>query len=108
MQVKNNRTPQSKGLVEALTNSLGGYPVGFAMGLIILPLSLNWIQKDPVTANLTITMIYVSVSFVRTYFLRRVFSKYNIDDNVVRLAISAIRKIRSKKTAQIVLQVVKI
>jgi hypothetical protein len=45
---------------------------------------------------------------VRTYFLRRVFSKYNIDDNVVRLAISAIRKIRSKKTAQTVLQVVKI
>ena len=108
MQVRNNNIPQSKGLVESLMNSLGGYPVGFAMGLIILPLSLNWIQKDPITANLTITMIYVSVSFVRTYFLRRVFSKYNIDDNVVRLAISAISKIRSKKTAQAVLQVVKI
>jgi len=108
LQVKNNHIQQSKGLVESLMNSLGGYPIGFAMGLIILPLSLNWIQKDPITANLTITMIYVSVSFVRTYFLRRVFSKYDIDDNVVRLAISAIRKIRSKKTAQAVLQVVKI
>ena len=96
MQVRNNNIPQSKGLVESLMNSLGGYPVGFAMGLIILPLSLNWIQKDPITANLTITMIYVCVSFVRTYFLRRVFSKYNIEDNFVILIVKTIKQMRGK------------
>jgi hypothetical protein len=85
------------GLLEAATNSIGGYPVGFIMGIVILPLSINWIQKDPIVANLTITMLYVCVSFVRTYLLRRVFIKYNIDDNFLRLGIRTIKKIRMAK-----------
>ena len=85
------------GLLVAATNSIGGYPVGFIMGIVILPLSINWIQKDPIVANLTITMLYVCVSFVRTYLLRRVFIKYNIDDNFLRLGIRTIKKIRMAK-----------
>jgi len=85
------------GLAEAATNSVGGYPIGFIMGLVILPLSIGWIQKDPITANLTITMIYVGVSFVRTYLIRKIFLKYNIDDNFLRLGLSAIKKLRSSK-----------
>ena len=85
------------GLLEAATNSIGGYPVGFIMGIVILPLSINWIQKDPIVANLTITMLYVCVSFVRTYLLRRVFIKYDIDDNFLRLGIRTIKKIRMAK-----------
>ena len=85
------------GLLEAATNSIGGYPVGFIMGIVILPLSINWIQKDPIVANLTITMLYVCVSFVRTYLLRRIFIKYNIDDNFLRLGIRTIKKIRMAK-----------
>jgi len=80
-------------MLEAVTNSIGGYPVGFLVGLAILPLSLEWIQKDPIAANLTITMIYVSVSFVRTYFLRRIFSKYKINDNFLVLAISGVKRL---------------
>jgi len=71
-------------LIEAATNSIGGYPVGFIMGLVILPLSVGWIQKDPITSNLIITMLYVGVSFVRSYFLRRVFLKYKIEDNFLK------------------------
>jgi len=69
------------GLVEAATNSIGGYPIGFLIGIIVLPLSAVWIQKDPVLANMAITSIYVTVSFVRTYLLRRVFSKQTQSEN---------------------------
>jgi len=80
-------------MLEAATNSVGGYPVGFLVGLAILPISIDWIQKDPIVANFTITMIYVTVSFVRTYFLRKIFVKYNIDDNFIRLGILSLKKI---------------
>jgi len=64
---------QKNGLIEAATNSIGGYPIGFVIGIIVLPLSVNWIQKDPILANLVITSIYVGVSFVRTLILRNAF-----------------------------------
>ena len=74
-----------KSLSEALINSFGGYPVGYGLGIVILPISMGWIQEDPLTANLAITFVYASVSFVRSYFLRRVFEKFGIDDNFIRL-----------------------
>ena len=82
-----------KSLSEAFVNSFGGYPIGYGIGIIILPLSTGWIQEDPLTANLAITFVYASVSFVRTYFLRRVFEKHGIDDNFLKLGIKLIRKI---------------
>jgi hypothetical protein len=82
-----------KSLSEALVNSFGGYPIGYALGIIILPLSTGWIQSDPLLANTAITGVYATVSFVRSYFLRRVFEKYGVDDNFIRLGTTCIKKI---------------
>ena len=41
-------------------NSFGGYPIGYGVGILILPLSMGWIQEDPLTANLAITFVYAS------------------------------------------------
>ena len=51
------------------------------------------IQEDPYMANIAITGVYATVSFVRSYFLRRVFEKYGIDDNFLRLGIKFVRRI---------------
>ena len=82
-----------KSLSEAFVNSFGGYPVGYGLGILILPISMGWIQEDPLTANLAITFVYASVSFVRSYFLRRVFEKFGIEDNFIRLIKKGILKI---------------
>jgi hypothetical protein len=83
-----------KSLSEAFVNSFGGYPVGYGLGIVILPVSMGWIQEDPLTANLAITFVYASVSFARSYFLRRVFEKFGIDDNFIRLIKKGILKIQ--------------
>jgi hypothetical protein len=49
---------RKKSLSEAFVNSFGGYPIGYGLGIVILPLSVGWIQKDPFTVNLLITFIY--------------------------------------------------
>ena len=84
---------KKKSVSEALVNSFGGYPIGYGVGIIILPLSMGWIQEDPYMANIAITGAYATVSFVRSYFLRRVFEKYGIDDNFIRLAKRGILKL---------------
>ena len=84
---------KKKSASEALVNSLGGYPIGYGVGIIILPLSTGWIQEDPYMANLVITGVYATVSFVRSYFLRRIFEKYGVDDNFIRLAKRGIVKL---------------
>ena len=91
-----NRTAQpidskKKSASEAFVNSFGGYPIGYALGIVILPLSTGWIQEDPLVANLAITLVYAVVSFVRSYFLRRVFEKHGIDDNFIRLGIKGVK-----------------
>ena len=62
---------KKKSASEALVNSLGGYPIGYGVGIIILPLSTGWIQEDPYMANIAITGAFAVTSFVRSYFLRR-------------------------------------
>jgi len=84
---------KKKSASEALVNAVGGYPIGYGLGIVILPLSAGWIQSDPYMANIAITGTYAATSFVRSYFLRRVFEKYGIDDNFIRLAQKGIRKI---------------
>ena len=84
---------KKKSASEALVNAVGGYPIGYGLGIVILPLSAGWIQEDPYMANIAITGTYAATSFVRSYFLRRVFEKYGIDDNFIRLAQKGIRKI---------------
>ena len=82
-----------KSLSEAFVNSFGGYPVGYGLGIVILPISMGWLQEDPLTANLAITFVYASVSFARSYFLRRIFEKFGIDDNFIRLIQKGIKKL---------------
>ena len=84
---------RKKSLSEAFVNSFGGYPIGYGLGIVILPLSVGWIQKDPFTINLLITFIYACVSFARSYFLRRIFEKHGIDDNFIRLGVNGFKKI---------------
>ena len=84
---------KKKSASEAFVNSFGGYPIGYGVGIIILPLSTGWIQEDPYMANIAITGVYATVSFVRSYFLRRIFEKYGIDDNFIRLAKRGILKL---------------
>ena len=84
---------KKKSASEAFVNSFGGYPIGYGVGIVILPLSTGWIQEDPYMANIAITGVYATVSFVRSYFLRRIFEKYGIDDNFIRLAKRGITKL---------------
>ena len=74
---------KKKSASEALVNAVGGYPIGYGLGIIILPISTGWIQNDPYIANIAITGTFAATSFVRSYFLRRVFEKYGIDDNFI-------------------------
>ena len=84
---------KKKSASEALVNSFGGYPVGYALGIVILPLSTGWIESDPYVANIAITAVYATVSFVRSYVLRRTFERFGIEDNFIKLAQKGIGKI---------------
>ena len=88
---------KKKSASEALVNALGGYPIGYGLGIIILPLCSGWIQEDPYMANVAITGAYAVTSFVRSYFLRRLFEKYGIDDNFIRVGIKFVQKITQRK-----------
>ena len=85
---------KKKSASEALVNSFGGYPVGYALGIVILPLSTGWIESDPYVANIAITAVYATVSFVRSYVLRRTFERFGIEDNFIKLVQKGIAKIR--------------
>ena len=87
---------RKKSLSEAFVNSFGGYPIGYGLGIVILPISVGWIQEDPFTANILITLVYATVSFVRTYYLRRIFEKFGFDDNFLRLGMKLTKKLRKK------------
>ena len=87
---------KKKSASEALVNAVGGYPIGYGLGIIILPLSAGWIQEDPYIANIAITGTYAVTSFVRSYFLRRVFEKYGIDDNFIHLGQKSLKKVLEK------------
>ena len=86
---------KSKSASEAFVNSFGSYPIGYGLGIVILPLSLGWLQDDIFVANLFVTLVYATVSFVRTYYLRRLFERIGFDDNFLKLGIKSIKKIRN-------------
>jgi len=62
-------------------------PIGYWIGILVLPLSIEWLNEDPFMANIFITLNYATVSFVRVYFLRRLFTRLVVDDNFIKLAI---------------------
>ncbi len=84
---------RKKSLSEAFVNSFGSYPIGYGIGILILPLSLGWLNEDPFMANIFITLTYAIVSFVRVYFLRRLFTRLGVDDNFIKLGIKFYQKI---------------
>ncbi len=96
MSVNPKADSKKKSASEAFVNSFGGYPIGYGLGIVVLPMSMGWIQEDPLIANLAITFVYATVSFARSYFLRRVFEKFGIDDNFLRLGIKLFSKIKRK------------
>ena len=85
---------RKKSASETFINSFGSFPVGYLVGIAILPLSVGWIQSDPLTANIAITGVFATVSFTRTYFLRRVFEKFGFDDNLYHLISKSLRKFK--------------
>ena len=85
---------RSKSLSEAFVNSFGGYPIGYGIGIIVLPLSMGWLQEDVFTANVFITLVYASVSFLRIYYLRRLFERIGFDDNFIRLGMKLFSKMK--------------
>jgi len=86
---------RSKSLSEAFVNSFGGYPIGYGIGIIVLPISMGWLQEDVFTANIFITLVYATVSFLRIYFLRRIFERFGVDDNFIRLGIKLYNKVKT-------------
>jgi len=87
---------RKKSLSEAFVNSFGSYPIGYGIGILVLPLSLGWLNEDPLMANIFITLTYATVSFVRVYFLRRLFTRLGVDDNFIKLGIKLYQKIGEK------------
>jgi len=90
------RDSRSKSLSEAFINSFGGYPIGYGIGIVILPISMGWLQEDVFTANIFITLVYATASFLRIYYLRRVFERFGFDDNFIRLGIKFYHKARNR------------
>ena len=91
--MKTSLDSRQKSASEAFVNSFGAYPIGYGLGIVILPLSLGWLQDDLFIANLFVTLVYATVSFVRTYYLRRIFERLGFDDNFIKLAIKGVRRI---------------
>ena len=87
---------KSKSLSEAFVNSFGGYPIGYGVSLVVLPLSVDWIKEDPFVASLFIGLVFASVSFTRVYYLRRLFERLGINDNFIQLGIKLCKKIQSQ------------
>jgi hypothetical protein len=87
---------KTKSASEALVNSFGSFPIGYAVGIAILPLSVGWIQSDPLTANIAITGVFATVSFTRTYFLRRIFQRYGFNDNFLQIINKSIRYVQKR------------
>ena len=78
---------RKKSLSEAFVNSFGSYPIGYGIGILILPISVGWLYEDPFMANVFITLAFATVSFIRVYFLRRLFVRLGFDDNFIKLGI---------------------
>jgi hypothetical protein len=96
MTSKSISDSKKKSASEAFVNSFGGFPIGYGLGIVILPISTGWIQEDPLMANIAITFVYAIVGFTRSYFLRRTFEKYGIEDNFLRIGIKLIKKTKNK------------
>jgi len=94
MTVEYKTDSKKKSALEAFVNSFGGYPIGYGIGVIVLPLSMGWLQDDVFTANIFITFVYTTASFLRIYYLRRVFERLGFDDNFIKLGLKLHQKMK--------------
>jgi len=90
-----SKDSRKKSFSEAFVNSFGSYPIGYGIGVLVLPLYLGWIKEDPFMANIFITFTYAVVSFVRVYFFRRLFVKFGIDDNFLKLGVKLYHRLQN-------------
>lgn len=63
---------KTKSLLEAATNTFVGYAISVAIGQFIYPIFGYAIT---ITDNMGLTAVFVSVSLVRSYVVRRWFTK---------------------------------
>jgi len=96
MTVSSQKDSRGKSLSEAFVNSFGAYPIGYGIGIVILPLSMGWLRDDVYTANIFITLVYATFSFLRIFFLRRLFERLGFDDNFIRLGMRLYQKTRRR------------
>jgi len=94
--ISKSQDTKAKSLSEAFVNSFGAYRIGYGIGIVVLPLSMGWLQDDIFTANIFITLVYATVSFLRIYYLRRVFERLGVDDNFIRLGIKFYQKTKGR------------
>jgi len=92
--IPKSQDTKAKSLSEAFVNSFGAYPIGYGIGIVILPISLGWLQEDVFTANIFITLVYATFSFVRIFFLRRIFERLGFDDNFIKLGLKLHQKMK--------------
>lgn len=86
----------SKSITESLANTIGGFPLAYLIGILILPVSTTWLEHDPLVANLAISSIFAGISFFRSYYLRRFFTKFGLDANLLKLIIQVLSKYKNK------------
>jgi len=61
-------------LMESLTNIAVGITVGFLSNILVLPFfGYNVTLSDGVY----ISLVFTAISLVRSYFIRRIYNKYN-------------------------------
>ena len=58
---------RKKSLSEAFVNSFGSYPIGYGIGIFVLPLSLGWLDEDPFMAN-----IFSAASRIKAWLASRI------------------------------------
>ena len=93
MNLLSSKDTNAKSLSEAFANTFGGFPISYFIGIIILPISAEWMKQDPFVMTFLITCVYALASFVRSFFLRRIFSKLGFDDSVNSLLSKIFRKL---------------
>jgi len=70
-------TSNQKALLEAITNVIVGFIIGVSLNIFLLPVLLG-IPTDVMSFDLavTISLLYGSTGLVRSFILRKAFSKY--------------------------------
>jgi hypothetical protein len=64
-------------LAESITNVAIGITIGFISNIVVLP---AFGYNVTITDGLLISIVFTVISLVRSYFIRRLYNKYNFFD----------------------------